>query len=251
MRYIRSFRDIPPKPGVFDAQFLTYWEDCGLLRVVVPVGKEGPGLHKHTVDQFYYILEGELTVQIGNQTYQVTKDTLVFLPAGVPHRNWNSGNVDEVHLEILAPMPSPLTPLSIPVESSDSPPPPNCIRTVDPTAWRQPDGGHLPLQWLARRSNGSEHIMLNVARVEPGSGGPKLHIHEFYQCYFVLSGEMTTEIAGERHTLKPYDLVVIPAGVPHYQWNEGPEPGSRITINVPEPEGEISQWILPVDFARK
>jgi mannose-6-phosphate isomerase-like protein (cupin superfamily) len=252
MRYLRSFSDVTPQPGVFDSQFLAAWESCGLLRSVVPPGKEGFRLHMHPVDQFYYILEGEMQVQIGNQTYSAKKDTLVHLPAGIPHHNWNTGSVDEVHLEIFAPMPSPLVPIVTPVEESEITPPANCIRPLDQEAWEQPlKGSDISLQWLARRSNGSEHLMLNVMRVPPGSGGPKLHTHTFDQFYFVLSGEMTVQLGLEQHKLKRYDLALIPAGVPHCQWNEGPEPESHITMNIPEPDADISRWDLPVDFAVK
>jgi mannose-6-phosphate isomerase-like protein (cupin superfamily) len=204
----------------------------------------------HTVDQFYYILAGEVALQIGNATHHAAKDTLVYLPAGVAHRHWNPGALDEMHLEILAPMPSPLLPLLHPVTSNESAPFPNPIRPFDPTTWdKASDNARMAVQWLARSSSGSPHLVLNVALVPPGGRGPELHIHEFDQCYFVLAGEMTVAIAGKVQKLKPYDLAFLPAGIPHRQWNEGSEPESHLTMNIPDPNSEASQWSLLVDFA--
>ena len=47
----------------------------------------GQSLKKHTtpVDVFFYILEGKGTVEIGDETQEVEKDTLIDSPKGIPH----------------------------------------------------------------------------------------------------------------------------------------------------------------------
>lgn len=53
----------------------------------------GQALKKHTtsVDVFFYILEGKGEVEIGNETEQVAKDTVIDSPKGIPHLLRNTG----------------------------------------------------------------------------------------------------------------------------------------------------------------
>ncbi len=56
----------------------------------------GPGqsLKKHVtpVDVFFYILEGKGIVEIGEETQEVEKDTVVDSPKGIPHLLRNTGD---------------------------------------------------------------------------------------------------------------------------------------------------------------
>jgi len=53
--------------------------------------KPGEGLKTHTtpVDVFFYVLEGEGIVEIGDEQETVTKDMLIDSPARIPHRMMN------------------------------------------------------------------------------------------------------------------------------------------------------------------
>ena len=44
--------------------------------------------------------------------------SLIFIPSGVPHHNWNEGGDPEVHLEIIAPAPLPTQPIAESTESA-------------------------------------------------------------------------------------------------------------------------------------
>ena len=55
-------------------------------------GAQGPPLHTHEFDQFYFVIEGALEVQIGFDTQVVGPNTLVVLPAGVPHKQRNASD---------------------------------------------------------------------------------------------------------------------------------------------------------------
>lgn len=54
---------------------------------------QGQSLKKHTtpVDVFFYILEGKGVVEIGEELKEVTKDTLIDSPKGIPHLLRNTG----------------------------------------------------------------------------------------------------------------------------------------------------------------
>jgi mannose-6-phosphate isomerase-like protein (cupin superfamily) len=78
-----------------------------MYAALVPAGKAGPGLHTHAFDQFFFVLQGRLTVEINGQRSVALPNTLVTIPRGAPHRQWNEGPEDELHLAILAPHPEP------------------------------------------------------------------------------------------------------------------------------------------------
>ncbi len=87
--------------------------------IVTPVGDGSPeGLHTHTVDQVYLLLEGEMTVELDDEVAVIGPGTLVRFPAGHPHRNRNTGTVPTVHLAINAPAPEPGVPFATRVPES-------------------------------------------------------------------------------------------------------------------------------------
>ena len=49
--------------------------------------KKGEELKKHItpVDIFFYIIEGEGIVEIGEESLEVTKETVIFSPSKIPH----------------------------------------------------------------------------------------------------------------------------------------------------------------------
>jgi quercetin dioxygenase-like cupin family protein len=55
--------------------------------------KPGQSLKKHTtpVDVFFYILEGKGIVEIGDETQEVEKNTIIESPKGIPHLLKNTG----------------------------------------------------------------------------------------------------------------------------------------------------------------
>jgi quercetin dioxygenase-like cupin family protein len=83
-------------------------QHCSVNFVRTPAGGGSPaGLHTHAGDQIFYILEGTMSVEIEGQQYEAGAGSLVVFPAGVPHRNWNSGAEPTVHVAINAPLPDP------------------------------------------------------------------------------------------------------------------------------------------------
>jgi mannose-6-phosphate isomerase-like protein (cupin superfamily) len=78
----------------------------GVFRV--PPGVSGPMLHIHRFDQIYYQISGRMELELGFQRYTVAPHTLVTIPAGMPHRNWNASSIEpEYHLNLRVPEPDP------------------------------------------------------------------------------------------------------------------------------------------------
>ncbi len=64
-----------------------------------------PDWHIHAFAQMYLIQEGEMTIDIGRARYVAGPNTLVLLPAGVVHRNFNNSGHIEKHVALLVPEP--------------------------------------------------------------------------------------------------------------------------------------------------
>ena len=79
-----------------------------------PLGGSPEGMHTHDVDQHFYIMSGTMSFDIDGEEFEGPPSSLVYFPAGVPHRNWNAGTDPTVHLMINAPLPEPDGPFSRP-----------------------------------------------------------------------------------------------------------------------------------------
>lgn len=68
--------------------------DTGHAQAVHMVLKPGESLKKHVtpVDVFFYVLEGEGVVEIGEEKEKIAPDTLVESPARIPHRLCNESD---------------------------------------------------------------------------------------------------------------------------------------------------------------
>lgn len=110
-QYIRTVRDDAFTKGGFAYQSLaeraTGSQNLRVNFVEVQPGAGSPDYHIHEFDQFYFILEGGMTVDIGKRRQLAAKHHFVHLPAGIVHRNYNAGDVPEVHFALLAPEPLP------------------------------------------------------------------------------------------------------------------------------------------------
>lgn len=231
-------------------------EGCFLIATKVPSGVEGPATHIHRGDQIYYVIEGEITIRLGSEVMTASPNSVIFIPAGVPHHNWNAGNIDEVHLEIIAPGGLPMgRPLSERTDSTDAGGLPYYIRSTDESRFTGIPGVEgMTVDRLVTRDSGSLHVGLYLADIPVGAGGPALHIHEFDQFYMVLEGTLSVEVGFEKYVVEPNHLVVLPAGVPHRQWNEGSVPERHVAILAPHPEAPSSPekpWDTLVSLTRE
>ena len=242
MEYVRPVDFAKFRPTEFHSQFIgdqnSDVHSAALICTRVPPGTGTPSVHVHTGDQFYYILKGEMNLHLGDNHLTAGAGDLVFIPQAVPHRNWNSSNEEEIHFELIAPGIPPGLARSYRVGDPD----PNVqlkpmdsdvyVRHIDKSKFN-PDAFSSMI--MADRSSGSMHCRLNLVRVPPGKGGPGLHIHTFDQYYYVIDGTMRLQIGTQQYSAGPNTYVILAAGVPHANWNEGAEPETHIAVLVPEP----------------
>ena len=255
MEFVRPFDSTKTYDTGFPryrAQILSNLESAMMLASHIGDGGCGPGLHYHRVDQIYYMVSGSTNVRLGDEIHRAGPGSLVFIPAGLAHCNWNEGPGPETHFEIIVPAPSPVRPIVYPVDTvADVPAKDRTDRRgyvlfPEGATTSEPMPG-FRMTLLASPATGSEHIVVSLAEVEAGMSGPDTHIHEFDQYYLVLEGELTVEVALQRHVVRPTTLVVLPAGVPHRQYNAGTECEKHLAILTPVPE-QGRPWDVGVSF---
>ena len=78
-------------------------ESDGHLAVVELTGGGRPPLHRHDFDETFYILEGELTFQRGEERVTRRAGELVFVPRGVPHTYANLSGAPARALMVITP----------------------------------------------------------------------------------------------------------------------------------------------------
>jgi mannose-6-phosphate isomerase-like protein (cupin superfamily) len=61
-----------------------------------------PHIHRETVDSFY-VLEGELTVRLGDETLTLGPDSFVLVPPGTAHTFSNPGDAPARFLSLMSP----------------------------------------------------------------------------------------------------------------------------------------------------
>jgi quercetin dioxygenase-like cupin family protein len=64
----------------------------------------GSPLHTHTrEDEYSFVLEGSVGVQIGDMEMVAEQGTLIVKPRGMPHAFWNAGDAPARLLELISP----------------------------------------------------------------------------------------------------------------------------------------------------
>jgi quercetin dioxygenase-like cupin family protein len=83
-------------------------ERVAVSLIRTPAGQGSPeGLHTHEFEQVFYVLSGEMNIEIDGTVFRAPAGSLVRFEEGVPHRNWNDEDgPDSLHLAINVPAPA-------------------------------------------------------------------------------------------------------------------------------------------------
>lgn len=240
-RYINPFDEAQaaetPVPK-YTAQILSDHPTGLFMGIFLEEGGCGPGLHYHHGDQLYFLTQGAVQITFYDKTYEVKAGGLIFIPAGVPHCNWNSGAGTEVHLEMQFPSPHRFRLLGYPVDKPEDVP--DEWKTSRQPYIRQVEDGSMTevapgmkVQPLADPSSGSNYVQVYYADELSRDNLSATHISECDQYYLVLEGEMTVEAALQKHHATAWSLVVLPAGVPYRKYNAGRNALKYVSISTP------------------
>ena len=90
-----------------DTHVLLRSEESGghvsMVENVVPPRTQGPFLHAHDFDEAFYILDGELVFQVGDELVTARAGELAFAPRNVPHTFTNRGEAEARYLLVITP----------------------------------------------------------------------------------------------------------------------------------------------------
>jgi quercetin dioxygenase-like cupin family protein len=85
---------------------------------------------------------------------------------------------------------------------------------------------------LIGRDRGATHTELAATRILPG-GWLGRHRHSFEEALYVLGGELTIELDGHVHRLRPGDYILMTIGTLHALANAGSEEARLLSVNTP------------------
>ena len=60
-------------------------DQVAIIELTVPAGWDGPPLHHHAFDEAFYLLDGELTFQLGDELVTAGPGSVTFAPRGIHH----------------------------------------------------------------------------------------------------------------------------------------------------------------------
>jgi len=186
--------------------------------------RDGADLHVHRLHtDFFYVLEGELTVRLGPDDTPVTVQpgTLARVPPLVVHGFRNASDADMRFLNLHAPGQQFVEYLRSIRDrrrfSYDQYDPPG-------DGGRSPDEARIGEELFAADRPGLsvrlladvEAIGISEAVGEPGSPSPPPHLHRRHvESFYVLEGELTFTAGGRELRAEAGSWVQVPPGVPH------------------------------------
>ena len=98
-------RSLPEVPNICNQILREVWKskDVSVAYVEMMLGNVSL-LHRHnTFVELYYILSGKGIIRVGDKEFPVSKDTLVEIKIGVPHKLKNTGRSPLRHLVVSSP----------------------------------------------------------------------------------------------------------------------------------------------------
>jgi mannose-6-phosphate isomerase-like protein (cupin superfamily) len=202
----------------------------GAIQNTVQGGWEGPPLHHHVFDEVFYVLDGELTFQLGDELVTAGRGAFVFAPGGAVHTLANRSGAPARYLLLCTPAgferrfepdatgPAPETIVVGPRIASSG------TRRIEPVS----AGVNVHV-----RGSESENRVAVMENVGGPPQGPPLHHHAFDELFFVLEGELTFQVGDERVTRRAGELAFAPRHVPHTFANLSGTPSRILLVCTP------------------
>jgi mannose-6-phosphate isomerase-like protein (cupin superfamily) len=208
--------------------------------------------HLHSFEESFYILEGNIIVQIADQAYLLSPGHFGLISTGIKHAFRNAGDQPARWLEMQAPQPRPVDYgrdtffVGGDVATQAKPPSKEAgqLGHFDESQLPRPGGpsemeGFNPttgvaIKMFVDRSFGAIHQSLFLIQYLPGAKIDP-HDHTFEESYFFVSGRVKATADGKTYELGAGDVIWTGVGCIHSFENVGNEPVRWIESQAPLP----------------
>jgi mannose-6-phosphate isomerase-like protein (cupin superfamily) len=208
--------------------------------------------HIHSFEESFYVLDGNIIVQIGEQAYLLGPGNFGLIGTSVPHSWRNVGEQPARWLEMQAPQPRPIeygrdtffisgdVPTQANAPGKDTGLPgyfdeaqlPQTVGASQMEGFNPTTG--IAIKMFVDRSFGAIHQSLFLIQYMPGAK-IDLHDHTFEESYFIVSGQVRATADGQTYDLGPGDVIWTGVGCIHSFANVGTEPVRWIETQAPLP----------------
>jgi mannose-6-phosphate isomerase-like protein (cupin superfamily) len=204
--------------------------------------------HMHSFEESFYILEGNVSVQIGDKSHTLGPGNFGLIPTGVSHSWQNTGAGLARWLEMQAPQPRPedyggrdtffTANAAEPTDASA------LVGHFDESQLPRPGGASqmegfnpttgVAIKMFVDRSFGATHQSLFLIQYSPGAKIDP-HDHTFEESYLIVGGRVHAIADGKSYDLGPGDVIWTGVGCIHSFANNGAEPVRWIETQAPLP----------------
>ena len=198
-----------------DSKILVRSEESGAVLSVteerVPPGWEGPPLDHDVFDEAVCVIDGELTLRLGEALVQARPGALAFVPAGVRHTWAAAGGAGARYLIVR-------TPATVESEGARA-------RVVEEVPGR--------IKVLLRSGDSAGKLAVMDNGVPAGTAGPPLHHHDFDEAFYILDGELTFQLGEDVFTRGAGELAFARRGAHHTFANHSDADARMVLICTP------------------
>jgi len=190
----------------------------------VPAGWEGPPPHRRDFDETFYVLDGDLTFQLGEELVIAGPGALACAPGGTMRAVANRGERPARYLRFSTPAgPAP--------EPSAAGPRIGERGDLDRARRLPLDRRHVNVLLRGDESGGRIALMDNF--IGTGGSGPPMHRQDFDELFCVLEGELTFRLGDELVTRRAGGHAFVARGAVHTFANFGASPARTLIVCTP------------------
>jgi len=208
--------------------------------------------HLHAFEEAFYVLEGELVLEVAGVREELGADDYVFIDRGVAHSLANESAARCRWFELSAPQPgaplddtffiegeAPAAPSEVPYwrDHFDAAALPAPSASIGLSGFGGANVGNASLKILAGPDTGASQFNLMVVQYAPG-GHIKEHDHAFEEGFFFLEGEIDVELEGKQYTLQAGDYCWSSVGSMHALVNRSGGTVRWLETQVPQPPSQ-------------
>jgi quercetin dioxygenase-like cupin family protein len=216
--------------------------------------------HLHAHEEALYVLEGALSLTVGDAEEELGADDFLFVDAAVAHAVSNGSDTPARWLEVAAPQSGAGLDEPAFVDGSvagaaggahhrghfDVGQLPEPSGAIGLAGFGEANVGGAALKMLVEGAIGATQLNLFVVQYQPG-GFIREHDHPFEEAFFFVSGEIEAVLDGETHALAAGDYCWSSSGSMHAFTNRTDAPVRWLETQVPQPPGRyqarfVQEW---------